>query len=451
MSRTVFYSWQSDSLGKTNRNFIENALQAALINLHDPDNELVESERPTLDKDTQGLPGSPAIADAIFEKIANCAVFVPDLTYIGDTPGGRKISNPNVLIEYGLALSKVGDGRIVAVMNEAFGSPREFDLPFDLIHKRWPITYYLTEDASPEERKQQKARLVKILTEALRSCLATVQTEDTATNVWLSPSDRPTSFVNDGEVLGPYRARAFDEDTREVRWKGGPQWSLQVRPMSPLPNLSRSRLEEITKNGSLVFLNARSHSLWRFPNDHGFCQAYTRGDYNSFQAEEIVQLTTAGEIWAIDTNVIVRDRKATFFPEIYFAGALASYLQFYQTALGYEGRVSVCAGFSGLMSHRMLPPELSGGYSFFPGEEFGPFVVDKVVWEVNNIDVVPDPAFSLEYDLVRYSIPFLQNEGDTRTPLRKYAYGVLAPFFEQWWDALGVERLECLPRPSGIV
>jgi hypothetical protein len=40
---------------------------------------LPKAEQLVLDKDTQGVAGMPIIADVVFEKIAPCAVFVPDL------------------------------------------------------------------------------------------------------------------------------------------------------------------------------------------------------------------------------------------------------------------------------------------------------------------------------------------------------------------------------------
>jgi endonuclease/exonuclease/phosphatase family metal-dependent hydrolase len=63
MAVRVFYSWQSDR--GQNRNFVRSALRAAIKELRQ-DLALDEAQRDiTLDQDTQGLPGSPAIADAI--------------------------------------------------------------------------------------------------------------------------------------------------------------------------------------------------------------------------------------------------------------------------------------------------------------------------------------------------------------------------------------------------
>ena len=65
-----------------------------------------------LDKDTQGIAGSPPIAETILQKVEDCAVFVADLSFVGESKSGfsntsgkpRQFPNPNVLIEYGYAL-----------------------------------------------------------------------------------------------------------------------------------------------------------------------------------------------------------------------------------------------------------------------------------------------------------------------------------------------------------
>jgi hypothetical protein len=148
---TVFYSWQSDILAKFNRTFIEEALKAALTKLS-ADATLIPALRDSelsLDKDTQGVAGSPPIADTILQKIEDCSVFVADLTFVGETSRdivGRKrrfFPNPNVLIEYGYALRCHGHERLIGIVNIAFGESHSDNLPFDLRHLRWPITYDL--------------------------------------------------------------------------------------------------------------------------------------------------------------------------------------------------------------------------------------------------------------------------------------------------------------------
>ncbi|MEX2263685.1 MAG: hypothetical protein WD696_17150, partial [Bryobacteraceae bacterium] len=66
MNRRVFYSWQSDTEPRINRNFVEDALKRALRSIKKNAGIVLD---PVLDRDTAGLPGSPAISEAIFVRI----------------------------------------------------------------------------------------------------------------------------------------------------------------------------------------------------------------------------------------------------------------------------------------------------------------------------------------------------------------------------------------------
>jgi len=83
--------------------------------------------------------------------------FVADVSFIAERgENNKKLCNPNVLIELGYAISKLGSDRLICVMNTAYGMPD--DLPFDLKHKRHPVQYFSAGDS-----KAAKEDLVKIL------------------------------------------------------------------------------------------------------------------------------------------------------------------------------------------------------------------------------------------------------------------------------------------------
>src|SRR4051794_1629164 len=116
LTRTVFYSWQSDTPAKFNRTFIERALTESLKSIRS-DATLVAALRGpklNLDKDTQGVAGSPPIAETILKKIEECFAFVADLTFVGEssprlaTSKRRFFPNPNVLIEYAMPFAVTG-------------------------------------------------------------------------------------------------------------------------------------------------------------------------------------------------------------------------------------------------------------------------------------------------------------------------------------------------------
>lgn len=141
MNDRVFYSWQSDSPGNINRNFIQQALETAIADIHKDDTTDVE---PVIDRDTLGLAGSPDISHSIFDKIDAASVFVCDVSII-DPSAARPTPNPNVLIELGYAIKALGWNRIIMVMNTTFGLPEK--LPFDLRSKRI-TTYAIASDAA---------------------------------------------------------------------------------------------------------------------------------------------------------------------------------------------------------------------------------------------------------------------------------------------------------------
>ena len=168
----IFWSWQSDTPAAEGRNFVKTSLVAALAQLAD-ELEWSEAERAELDHDTKDVPGLAPIADTIFEKIDNAAFFVADITSTGATPDGKKTPNPNVLIELGYALKALGPQRIILVANGA-GGFRPEDLPFDLRHRRGPITYEVALDSDKVTKEKAMKNLVNSLASALRLNLQSI-------------------------------------------------------------------------------------------------------------------------------------------------------------------------------------------------------------------------------------------------------------------------------------
>jgi hypothetical protein len=167
MPFVIFYSWQSDRDPKTTRHFIREALDLAVKKIA---RGMDVEEVLRVDQDTQGVPGHPEIFRTICGKIDACTIFLADLTYVGTADSGDKIPNPNVAIELGYALKSIGPDRYIAVMNTAYGGPE--DLPFDLKHRRWPIRYCLSPDATAEERCRVRQELANELASATRFILA---------------------------------------------------------------------------------------------------------------------------------------------------------------------------------------------------------------------------------------------------------------------------------------
>lgn len=193
MEISVFYSWQSDSPSAVNKTFIENVLRDAIVEVS-PDNTFRIDA--SLDRDTKGVAGAPAIADTILSKIDKCGIFVADVTLVAKTERNKQSPNPNVLFELGYAVARLGWERIILVMNTAFGTPE--DLPFDFQHRRWPIRYKLSEPIQPPNasydlpnKKSSKSLLNQqsLLTQNLGYAIATILQNIPATS-FINPKDR---------------------------------------------------------------------------------------------------------------------------------------------------------------------------------------------------------------------------------------------------------------------
>lgn len=215
MTFTVFYAWQSDRPAETNRLFIQQALDLALADIRA---DTSVGDTPILDHDSKEVPGTPSIADTIFEKIANCGVLVADLTYVATTDAGKSVPNPNVLLELGFAAHAIGWTRIICVLNEAFGSAN--DLAFDLAHRRWPIRYC----ARPGKESGAASELAKLAGELKKAVRVIIRSVPRTTD------DRASKFVfvkrklRECEVSAEEawrRNRCFDNVQQMWEWREG--------------------------------------------------------------------------------------------------------------------------------------------------------------------------------------------------------------------------------------
>jgi len=235
---TVFYSWQSDSPNIVNRAFIKDALKEAIkrVNKSYKVEDALRDETLKLDQDTSGVPGIPDIANTIFEKIDLCSIFVPDLTYVAENTKKEKAPNPNVLIELGYAIKAKGKSQIITVMNDAFGSPKDHELPFDLKGKRWPIRYDLEPNATSGVRKEQKQSLIAALEFRIKEILGSgilsksepVAQEGKLVFPETKPQYRQSHYLKHDERV--VRRLVPNSPPVDIRWVQGPQAFLRFIP-----------------------------------------------------------------------------------------------------------------------------------------------------------------------------------------------------------------------------
>ena len=170
----IFWSWQSDTPGKTGRHLIRQALADAISALKQPEDVEEPSERENkdalhLDHDRKGVSGSPDLARLILGKIEASTVFVADVTPVSTIPahtfGGEEVPekrnmNPNVAIELGYALRALSDLNVLMVLNTHYGNRSH--LPFDLAHKAGPILFDLPPDADKATRNEVAGALRRL-------------------------------------------------------------------------------------------------------------------------------------------------------------------------------------------------------------------------------------------------------------------------------------------------
>lgn len=266
----IFWSWQSDTPGKTGRHFIRQALLDAIEALKQPEDieeptEREQKEALHLDHDRQGVPGSPDLARTILDKIGESAVFVADVTPVsviprreidGETITEKRNMNPNVAIELGYALRALGDEKFLMVLNTYYGD-RTF-LPFDLAHKAGPITFCLPPTADRQERDKESAALTRRFVAMLTPYLRNATSAAPGSTVRRTSSTASAAiYFEPGEVLAsigePYERVEFSYPDSDGVY-------LRVSPQSPIAQpSSRTRLMNEVRNAGLW-------AMWRTPS-----------------------------------------------------------------------------------------------------------------------------------------------------------------------------------------
>ena len=154
---TIFYSWQSED--KKTKNFIDKALKGAIEDIGKSE----EFSQPLiLDRDTQGVIGSPYIVQTILSKIDACEIFVADTSIIGVAASGKKQINQNVMFELGYAIAKHTELNVITLFNEDTGAAS--DRPFDLSHHRAHTFSIANDKMGIQLRKDLTSILLKHLT-----------------------------------------------------------------------------------------------------------------------------------------------------------------------------------------------------------------------------------------------------------------------------------------------
>ena len=309
-----------------------------------------EAERLEVDQDTQGVLGSPAITDTIFEKIENATIVAIDVTLVGETRDSKKLLNSNVAYELGYAHGIHGPIVLLKIMNVHYG--KQDELPFDLKHRRWPISFNLSPDANIKTISFELEKLVKQLIPILRKYLS--ENKDGKNNskpfTRYESQSSPAEYWKQGEALS---TRKQVDKNIEYRFPNETNMYLRVSPTRELPEL---RLSTLLQNQNFRNLGAplgRGGANYLDRNKHGiisFTPKYEDGDLF-----ESTQVFRNGEIWGVngymvdpsETSKIDGVTKKYIPSQAYedvFKKSLIRYLKLAKTELGYIGRIEVEAG-----------------------------------------------------------------------------------------------------------
>ena len=327
----VFWSWQFDTPGETGRHFVRDVLSDAIAVLKEPADIEEPSEREEAlrqDHDRKGVEGSPGLALAIFKKIDRAAVFIADVTLVGERPtsadsatGARpkKFINSNVALEYGYALRALTDARILMIQNVHYGDRDE--LPFGLEHEAGPIRFRLPPDATKAAIDAEHVRLRAVLVDALRPHIGAAVSAEAAVPFEEFPSTTNIAFYWDpAEALASRESgvlRAFgrrdEEDAIEYRFNETPAFYLRLIPTVPLPEpLEATTLQDIVGRRRVDVLTRTAFGSVPARNRFGSIAYEPYGASTTPTA--FTQLFRNGEIWGVTRELVGRTHNEPSVP-----------------------------------------------------------------------------------------------------------------------------------------
>jgi hypothetical protein len=417
----VFWSWQSDTPGKTGRHFVKDALEKAIEHLkQDPEitepSEREEGDGLHLDQDIQGVPGFPNLADTILKKVDASLVFVADLTCVGqvldnDSVNPKKLINSNVAIELGYALKSLTDRRVIVVFNKHYGS--HTDMPFDLRHKGGAVTFTLAPDADAAMIKSERGSLASRFANALRVLLAETKEQRPSELVGAPSTYCKAAYFERGEIIGEWGEAGFNE---RIKYSYINEILFYVRlvPKRPLKApLQIARLKQLAKDVPVLGAQQQSYAI-NAMNRYGPILlnpgSHPRNGPASISSS--FQLFRSGEAWCIGTSLVRMTPQSDSLPWINFPhvgygsfegvyrGVVRKLLQ-WKVACTEIGAYQLLVGISGAEGLFLTP---------YVDHQIGPIHVA----DVESEPVAADKAEAVEGALVAFFTKLWDEAGEVR-------------------------------------
>jgi hypothetical protein len=357
----AFYAWQNDTPQKFNRDLIDIALRDAAKRISDDPSLDLEL---CIDSDTQDVPGNPPVTETILKKIVDCDIFIPDVTFVARTEGGKPIPNPNVMTEFGYALRAKTHAATMSIMNTFFGPPEE--LPFDMGHLRHPIQYSADPTAKDSQRREIRDAVSKKIEEKLRLQIAHTEPRPLVSMAFLkvAPKDGPARFRAPDEPIGKrWNDIPFVKlPEQDVYLSAGPAMWLRLIPKSaPGKRWPASELKKCAyRSGQLdlaPFMLSDHQFHLRAEDGIAMCLLRSSEDDETSSVAVAFAFET-GEIWSIDTTLL--RYHADVLPvgemEEIYSQRLLGYSRFL-TNLGLAPPYEWVAGITDIKGRRLLIPD----------------------------------------------------------------------------------------------
>ncbi len=380
----IFWSWQSDTPGKTGRHFIRTALLEAIKELKEAEDVEEPTERDIreslhLDQDRQGVSGSPDLARTILDKIDASVVFVADVTPVSTiqskTADDEKIRekrnmNPNVAIELGYALRALSDKNVLMILNTYYGG-REF-LPFDLAHKGGPILFKLAPTANNKAIKEELTSLKSNLITALRPYLKIKNSATTITAphfIEAQPTKSKAIYFEPNETLAVI---GEDYDKVEYSYADSNGFYLRLIPTILLSKpIYKSDLLAGLSHGNIYPLSASNQMGLHVANNYGVI-SIEPGSPNGGPIKASTQLFVNGEIWGIARGLLINNEYGSYIPgkafEDTFRKSLYNYIDFVQNTLKISPPYTVELGVVGIQGYSIAITRLETLGPFYDNE-----------------------------------------------------------------------------------
>lgn len=295
MKIKIFYSWQTTTNNKYNKNFIFTCIEKAVKKVKLKP-ELKEVEFVILEGVT-GEPGSPQVASKIAdERIPTSDIFISDLSVVNQISRFQKIirkavgdkfkpfQNNNVIYEHGVAYNAIGLEKMIGILNKTYGSPNENpdNIPFDLKHIRFPIEYEYSEKSKNKDEVQKKLvdDLASAIKETAKFALQSQKSKFHPLQVW---SDWENSILTPQPFIPNDKTKEITDLV--VDGLSNANQTIRVLGLSGLGK-TRNLLEifrPINSDDNSIFLSSRVLYI--------NCNIYPNADYQSIVSKAISEQT----------------------------------------------------------------------------------------------------------------------------------------------------------------